>query len=238
MKHEEKALTCLYAITGHDVPEKVISKMPGIAGESLYPVKYKEIAAIAGTARKERLTLDKSAALAYGEILDTLCENFTVLPCRFGTLLKDDDAVTEVLQKRYVFYTRKFKEISGKQEFGLRILWNVIGSDDALSTVGNKPPRGGKEYLLHKVKMVRAGKELKEKRRSAVDKIHKALLDISCRGVKDTAIVANRIVFSGNYLVGKNDRNAFSSKVKAFQKRHPEFKILLTGPWPPYNFVV
>ena len=237
MKHEERVLTCLYAI----VDNRKITVMPdtqGVGGEPLYPVTYLGIAAIAGSADSGQFAFDRQAAVRYGAVLDVLCENFTLLPCRFGTIVKDLEAIQKMLRQRYVFYTKKLKEIRGKQEFGLRILWNVIGNDDASSTVGNKPPRGGKEYLLHKVKMVRAEKELKEKGRNAVDTIHKVLLDISSRGVEDTTMITERMIFSGNYLVGKNDQDVFSSEVKAFQERYPEFKILLTGPWPPYNFVV
>lgn len=235
MKHEEKVLTCLYAITGHDVPEKVISEMPGIAGEPLYPVRYKEIAAIAGTAKKNRFAFDKSAALAYGMILDTLCESFTVLPCRFGALLNDDGAVTEVLQKRYAFYERKLVELEGKKEFGLKIFSGA--KDSAMCSIQcDKKPNDGKEYILQKFQQFKADNELKKGTERAIDVIRLELQEISSK-FEESSQTDGQVAFSGNYLVEKKDADFFCSKVKVLQGQYSELKFLLTGPWPPYNFV-
>ena len=235
MKHEERVLACLYAIAGDGFSETLVSGIPGMAGESLYPVRYNGIVAIAGIVGRERLTLDKSAALAYGEILDTLSENFTVLPCRFGTLLKDDDAITEVLQERCAFYERKLVELKDKKEFGLTILPEKKGA--ATCNVRNDRKAGdGKEYLMLKYQQFKAELELKENTRSAIDVIRLELQEISseCEG---NSSANGQMSFSGSFLVEKKNMDFFCSKVKIFQRRYPELKFLLTGPWPPFSFV-
>ncbi len=222
---DERMLTCMYAIV--DYSAKRLNMPP------LYPVAYKDIAAVVETACKERLAFDQQAAVEYGAALDVLNETFTLLPCRFGTFLQDERAVLQVLQEHYVFYKKKLEELRGKQEFGLKILSEK--SVQVRNANNKKQCKDGKEYLLQKFYEYREDEERKRVNQKTVDVIHEELQKLSSMGVKN-AEISGHVVFSGNYLVEKKAESFFCSKVEALQGMYPELKFLLTGPWPPYNF--
>lgn len=222
---DERMLTCMYAIVDYSAMKL---NMP-----PLYPVIYRDIAAIVETACKERLTFDQQAAIAYGTTVEVLNEKFTLLPCRFGTFLRNEKAVLQILQQQYPVYRKKLEELRGKQEFGLKILseknvWKHNAND-------KKQWKDGKEYLLQKFHDYQAGEGRKQVAQRAVDIIHEELKKLSSMNVKN-AEINGHVVFSGNYLVEKKTESFFCSKVEALQGTYPELKFLLTGPWPPYNF--
>ena len=223
---DERMLTCMYAIV--DYSAKRLNMKP------LYPVTYKDIAAIVETTCKERLIFDRQAVIEYGAALDVLNETFTLLPCRFGTFLQDEKAVLQVLREHYVFYKKKLEELRDKQEFGLKILSEK--SVQVHSENNKKQSKDGKEYLLQKFYEYREDEEQKQVNQKVVDVIHEELQKLSSMSVKN-AEISGHVVFSGNYLVGKKAESFFCSKVEALQRMYPELKFLLTGPWPPYNFV-
>lgn len=223
---DERTLTCMYAIVEYSAVDLNVSP--------LYLVTYRDIAAVVGTTRKERLIFDRKAAIEYGTALEIFNEKFTLIPCRFGTFLRDESAVSQVLQEHYSFYKRKLGELRGKQEFGLKMLseksvWTNNVDD-------KKQSKDGKEYLLKKFCDYQTGEGRKKAIQNTVDSIHEELQKLSSMNVKDAGI-SGHVVFSGNYLVEKKTESFFRSKVEALQKMHPELKFLLTGPWPPYNFV-
>ena len=223
---EEPMLTCLYAIV--DYSAKELNMRP------LYPVTYKDIAAIVETVCKERLAFDQKSAIEYGMTLEVLNEKLTLLPCRFGTFLQDESAVLQLLQEHYFFYKKKLEEIRGKQEFGLKILSEK--SVQAHNANNGKQCKDGKEYLLQKFYDYRADEERRQVDRKTVDVIHEELQKLSSMSVKDVE-TGGQVVFSGNYLVEDGKKSFFCSKVKVLQGVYPELRFLLTGPWPPYNFV-
>ena len=223
---DKQMLTCMYAIV--DYSAKRLNMRP------LYPVAYKDIAAVVETTCKERLAFDQQAAIEYGATLEVLNEKFTLLPCRFGTFLQDENAVLQVLQEHYFFYKKKLEELRGKQEFGLKILSEK--SVQAHNANNKKQCKDGKEYLLQKFYEYRADEERKRVNQKTVDVIHEELQKLSSMSVKN-AEISGHVVFSCNYLVEKKTESFFCSKVEALQGMYPELKFLLTGPWPPYNFV-
>ena len=223
---DERTLICIYAIVDYSVINLNVSP--------LYFVSYKDVTAIVGMIRKERLTFDQQAAIEYGATLEMLNEKFTLLPCRFGTFLQDKNAVLQVLQEHYLFYKKKLKELRDKQEFGLKIL-----SEESVElhiTNDKKQWRDGKEYLLQKFYNYQAGEERRQTIQSTIDTIHEELQKLSSMNVRNTGM-GSHVVFSGNYLVEKSAGSFFCLKVEVLQKMYPKLKFLLTGPWPPYNFV-
>ena len=221
----EKMLTCIYAIADYSVQELMLP---------LYTVIYRDIAAIVGTTCKEELAFDKQAAIEYGATLEVLNEKFTLLPCRFGTFLRNENAVLQVLQQQYFFYKERLEVLRDKQELGLKVL-SEKGAR-AQSANNEKQLKDGKEYLLQKFYDYQADEERRQVVQKTVDIIHGELQKLSSMNVKSSEINGH-VVFSGNYLVEKKTESFFCSKVKVLQGMYPELKFLLTGPWPPYNFV-
>lgn len=223
---DKQMLTCMYAIVDHSA--RRLNMRP------FYPVIYKDIAAIVQVVCKEQLALDQQAALEYGAALEVLNEKFTLLPCRFGTFLQDESAVLQILQGHYFFYKKKLEELRGKQEFGLKILSEKSVQEH--NAKNEKQCKNGKEYLLQKFYEYRADEERKQVNQKTVDVIHEELQKLGSMSVKN-AEINGHVVFSGNYLVEKKAESFFRSRVEALQAMYPELKFLLTGPWPPYNFV-
>jgi len=50
-------------------------------------------------------------------------------------------------------------------------------------------------------------------------------------------LFSDRLLLNSNFLVEKGRLEKFSQAVEKIEKKHPEFKVHYTGPWPPYSFI-
>ncbi|MCG8341274.1 MAG: GvpL/GvpF family gas vesicle protein [Chlorobiales bacterium] len=224
---DQKVLVCcVYGIVDYSAQEL---KIP-----PLYPVVYRDIAAVVGTSCKERLKFDRQAAIEYGHTLEVLHRDFTLIPCRFGTFLQNEHTVSRVLREHYCVYKKKLEEVKDRHEFGLKIMSEKKAQRSNVSN--ERRWESGKEYLMQKFYDYRTHIEAGQDAKKATDVIHGELQRLSNMSLKDTKVNGN-VVFSCNYLVEKRRKSLFCSKVQALQGMYPELRFLLTGPWPPYNFV-
>ena len=56
-------------------------------------------------------------------------------------------------------------------------------------------------------------------------------------GRRSSAGARRPMLLNASYLLDAGDGASFTSAVAAEAAAHPELRIELTGPWPPYSFV-
>ena len=57
---------------------------------------------------------------------------------------------------------------------------------------------------------------------------------VECRTIK---LMTEKLVLNGAYLVPKDRLDEFKSRLSVLKRLYRESKFLMSGPWPPYNFV-
>lgn len=197
------------------------------------------------------LTPDTSHMLAYEKTIALLHRDFTVVPMRYGCVLEEESRIVRLLESRREAYTSLLSELEGCVEMGIRAL-KKCEDDPLYDGEASSPLLMGQErhcagpgldYLaarkLHharKERLAGQGLEVIEKIRGPF-----AGLYIRCkvenRGPRIGNLTLPAHLFSLHFLVPRESLEAFRKRFYSISMRGSS-KLLLSGPWPPFNFVV
>jgi hypothetical protein len=182
---------CVYAIAeGHDGPIPFYSEVP------------------------QRPEPSAEALLAYERVLETLMEEHTLLPMRFGSVLAGEDELEELLTARRDEFSVSLARVRGRVELGIR----------ARLPAETSKPESGRAYLAAKLAT----------RRSAAD-LHAELAPLAADSTYRVTSDPEP-GFAGSYLVDRDRLDAFRRAFDAMRAERPQLGLTCTGPWPPYSF--
>jgi hypothetical protein len=170
----------------------------------------------------------------HARIVQMLHEVCTVLPMRCGMGFQTEAEVHALLRDHAEEFRASLAALQGYEEMGLRVLCSVTAASTAEAGAG-EPPSRTRAYLASR-KTYYAGQDagrrellhVAERMQRPFDGLfHKCrMTPLSCG---DTPIL------SLQFLVRRSDTERFRDAFRRLQQQAPE-KLLLTGPWPPYNF--
>ena len=237
-------LKCIYAVL--DSNQNSDLGIKGLNGGAVYTLAYKDISAAVSDIEKDDLKVNEACALSYGRIIESIMEGCALLPMRFGTLVKGDREVIGLLEECYDKFTVNLRQVRGKSEYGLKVFWDVEKINLQLMVPGGKEDLKGldrlkgdspyKGYLLGKLKEHKLEEALVKKAQGIIEDIHKPLAELSFLN-KFKKMTTQKIILDAVYLVEKEKKDVFVRGFKELSERRQDLKFLLTGPWPPYNFV-
>jgi len=226
----------------------ILVGMNGIAGANLNMVSLDGISAVVSDIRRGELIADKSNALAYAGVIENLAQQFTLLPMRYNSLMESTDSIIKILKRNLNEIQLNLRKVENKCEFGLKIFCNsekLRAEMKAKSVANTKTP--AKPAIENKYSVYRdyLNKKLIEHRSEElllthVDKIiqdittHLAQLNPIHKFKKMTT--ATNII-DVVFLLEKDKKEDLIHIVKDLQNQYTGLRLMLTGPWPPYNFV-
>jgi len=214
----------------------------GLAGRNLSSISYRDVSALVSDV--STVDYNEENILRHEEVIERMMGFQTVLPMRFGTVLESEEKVRAMLAQYYQSFLRNFARLRGRVEMGLKIIWPVeVIKREIDYSVHNPDNRdvtpeqaAGAAYLKEKLKGYRRRKALEEKADRFVQSINSGL-DTCFEEYRIRKLVTEKMVLNGAYLVMKDRVEEFGIKIRDFRSRYPESKFLLSGPWPPYNFI-
>jgi len=187
------------------------------------------------------------------EVVDAFGKLTAVVPFRFGTILKDEEAAFKMLeddQKRFRTLLSKF---TGKEEWGIKVYADsqkfknyLVKSAPKLKELAEKKKKQsrGIAYLLGK----RMEEDLKDKVAVQLNNI----AEIIFREAKKDAFEAKLtktlpkkltgkdkgMILNSAYLVEKEKISDFQRQIKRLREKYErvglDFEV--SGPWPAYSF--
>jgi len=185
--------------------------------------------------------------MAHQQRLASLIDRYTVLPFRFGTLLPDEKAIQHLLKAQYEEWQTALQRLVGTTEWGIKIQCEkqrLVASlaetapelAEQRQAIAQVSP--GMAYFKRKKLLQAAEQLIQTKMESYVRDSHAQLSNQAKQAVSNTA--QTDTIFNGAYLVDDQNKSVFVQTVKALQTHYAKAGLSyeLTGPWPPYNFVV
>ena len=203
----------LYAITAHPGPP-----LPAVA--PLRAVPAGGLAAICAPAEEREVTPD--ALWRHEQVVEALMEDRDLLPVRFGTRLDDDAAAARSVAERHAELEAALERVRGAVELSVRAVLTEPAEDAAPAE------STGADYLRAKRRATAAHDTVA----NAVHEPLAALARASAQRPPRPPMEALRAA----YLVDRGAVGAFAKLVARLDERHPELRLLCTGPWPPYSF--
>jgi hypothetical protein len=224
---------------------------PGLKGRPLQVVAENGLAAVFSEIDQSDALLTTEAATEYHDVIARMHRERDLIPFRFRTLLDGVSDVREVLRA----YRDRFSEVltllEGCVEMGLRILLPEKCSEDERSrqargsAVGEKrldEALPGTSYLLSRKLHYTRDLFLEDVTQRTVDEYSSHFRELCTAITYERATECSHkgersVMVSVYFLVPRDKEQSFRDAFHALddQKRA---RARMTGPWPPYNFVV
>jgi hypothetical protein len=218
----------------------------GGAGEPVYAVNYRDIAAVVSKTPVAMFDPTRENALAHEHVIETVMKNYTIIPMSFGTVFRTEDDIREVLKSIYSSLKDVLNQMAGKIEFGLKVNWERDQIIEELKQQDEDIRRFHSEIVRKQLQSTyfarmqlgrMIDKALSERATSYVREIYEGLRGI-CVASRDNKPIGDNMIMNAAFLVERRREAEFDSMVNKIAKKYGRrLKFKYTGPWPPYNFV-
>ena len=230
----------MYALA--DRPEASLPTQPGLGGEPLLAIAYRDIAVVASPVAATRVQATEADLWAYEAVVEALMEDRAVLPWRFGSVLSDEEAARALLAAHYADFWANLALVRRRVELGLCVLWDPgeLATPPVLQPErragGNGEADSGRAYLMAKLERELVCRERQKEGAGLVQVLHGPLAMIAARSQCKT-LPTPGMLMTGVYLVDLDAVAGFKRQVDALKSAHFDLEFLCTGPWPPYSFI-
>lgn len=218
----------------------------GIDGGSLYAISCGDLVAAAGTVTRAKILPTTENVLRHEAIVEAVHREGASVPVRFGTVLPDTDAVRETLAAHREQLTKDIACVGDKQEMGVIVLWSQSEADsDGLAAEDTRQDddegasqqhHSGTRYMLARFREYKREAELRDKATSIQWDVD-GVLRIHTLDSKHSVLPTPGIAVRASYLIEPGQIGSFTLAFDELRRQRSDLRMLLTGPWPPYNFV-
>jgi hypothetical protein len=198
-------------------------------------------------------------------VIDAAARQFPLLPVRLATVYSGDAAVCAALAEHNGQLLDVLRRVGGRIEWGVKAYAaqepeaapesgtaesDMAGPAPAARNLAagdtgeDAGPEGGAglAYLKRRRTQLTAAREAKATAVNAAQAVH---ADLTAKAT-DTRLhppqsaqlsgVRQPMLLNAAYLLDPSDASTFTAAVAGQATAHPELRVELTGPWPPYSF--
>jgi hypothetical protein len=186
-------------------------------------------------------------ARRHEQILESVREQrATVVPMRLFTIYESTDSLRRTLERERVFLAAALGRLAGRTEWGVKLFAGTVAEDTGGDADPQEDEAGpGESYLRRRRAADQRTEELSRELHERADQAHLRLAGAAVEArvnplqPPELSEHEGTMVLNGVYLVDNNAVEAFSAEVTRLQDEYAGegIDVLLTGPWPPYNFV-
>ncbi|MFI6229917.1 GvpL/GvpF family gas vesicle protein [Micromonospora echinospora] len=215
----------------------------------------------------EDLVWLERTARAHHRVVDVLARTGPVVPARLATVHTDERRLAVLLHDRRADLTATLARLAGHQEWGVKgyVLPGGPALADGGATSPGKAAGGagnvavdvggagtpaaggtgaGAAYLRRRRAQLRARETGQQAAAQSAAAVHTELAGHAAEARRHTpqdsrlSGASHPMALNGAYLVPVEGLAGFRAVVAALATRHPALRLELTGPWPPYSFIV
>lgn len=220
----------LYCIM-EDFPDLTLPQICGVAGEKVFPVSGHDLNAIV-TEYDAGTSVDIAALIAYRDVIDCFHRLYTVVPMRYGCVFDKQSGLLCFIRNHSEHYHGLLKRLDGLVEMGIRILCDNTAAPSRDAGAAATCCDNGCSFLLKRKNHYQRMDEATETQQAFIRHFQD-----SFSGLYEDSMVEQRLhLLSLYFLVPKASVNGFQTTFHRIKAGIAE-KLLLSGPWPPYNFV-
>lgn len=190
---------------------------------------------------------------AHEHVIAALMQDTTVVPLKFGTILKDEQAALKMLRDQEEQFKSLLAKFAGKVEWGLKVyvdkqafIKHVMQTEQRFTDLEHKREKlsRGAAYLLGR----KREEEVEEYVANQFDEVTEEIfqdLENDASEAQMNDIMPQRMtgekqemILNAAYLVERNKVDQLLQRGTNLMKKY-EFMGLdleFSGPWPPYNF--
>jgi hypothetical protein len=172
------------------------------------------------------ISREPEIVLAFGEQVMSIHQQATLIPMRYGSVLRDENVVIQHLLDHEARYQTQLAELENCEEMGIRLQLGLT-TDDTIPT----PQVSGHDYLLAR-KHAYAIPEHAEQQASRLNNELAGLYRQHCAAI---SVFNGQRTYLLSYLVPRTELQVFRDRLNALADSRADLGFI-SGPWPPYNF--
>jgi hypothetical protein len=220
----------------------------GIMESPVYTVGYKRLAAAVSNIPFKQMESNLNDIVSHQRVVEAAHRVSTVLPVRFGVILKDEEGIKKLLATSYKDYGDKMGQLHGKDEIGIKVLLSKSSmksireaagmSEDALKIKAEmSESKPGTSYFLK----LRLDDSVKNETLKIIDRMAGEIHRTLGQDADQSKLLKNdigEIILNASYLVDRNKVASFDDKLKQLRDKYETEGLTLhrSGPWAPYSF--
>ena len=243
-------MSCLFYCVCRHPGSELSGSLLGVGGRPVYQVAHQGLSVALSQIGLADLDPDIPRVRAYERVVLSYHRQGVVVPMRYGCVVEQESQAIQLLEEHGPHYEALLQELDGCVEMGLRVLlpsgpWAGVtpgGPEGSREVAEPYPPdpgaaidRLGLAYLTaRKAHYAHQDRWTKEYRQAA-DRCQAqfATLFVKC---KMEAPSARLPLLSLYFLLPRSAVELFRQAFRQLTETESA-RLLLSGPWPPYNFV-
>ncbi len=171
----------------------------------------------------------------HAQVVQALHAICAVLPMRHGISFDTEAEVRAILSEHGAQFRRTLDDLQGCGEMGVRAICRARTASPPCTGAAHAELSPARAYLAarqcHYAARDAAAKEVSE----LVKRTERAFEGLFARSRTESFFLRDHHMLSLHFLVRRDETERFRGAFRRLEQRAPE-KLLLTGPWPPYNF--
>lgn len=242
----------LYCLFQHSEELEIEELSGGVEGQPIVVLAHSGLMAVVSVFSAPELPQgDMDTIMTYRRVIDFFHRKRTIIPMRYGSVFPGERQVVRFLEEHSEEYCALLEALDGCVEMGIRVLPNSSGSQET-AVEPPSPNRAarisgvagtGKGYLSARRRHYADRDQFAEAEKAVIEMVRRPFSGhfVRCKVEKSMPIMGNQgssgRMLSLYFLVRRKDMEEFRRIFQDFTARCSE-KMLLSGPWPPFNFVV
>lgn len=240
-------MSCLvYCICPHPGPQPSGS-LRGVGGKPVYQVAHRCLSATFSRIGPADLTPDLPRLRAFARVVHSYHQQGPIIPLRYGCTVPQESQLVDFFDQHYLHYEALLKDLEGCVEMGVRILLPTAalggvssGSPQSCQEIAKSanllaPSRLGLAYLTarkaHYARQDRWTREYRQAEERCLAHFQGLFVKAKIEGPSPRLPL-----LSLYFLVPTSRVEAFRQAFRRLTETQSA-RLLLSGPWPPYNFV-
>lgn len=198
----------------------VKQKKTGLQNKQIMFIHFRAISAVVSLCNPAQLSVNKSSVLKHTQIIESIYNQTDIIPFQFGVFLESELHIKGLIKNHYTNFKNQLYTLRNQTEYGFKIYFEapVNHKKDKENT--------GKKYLKEKVRKNQLCREI-------VSDFQEKIKDF-CTATKQSFNDGNTLFLDLFCLVPRESMKDFEYYVHSLEMKN---NYVLTGPWPPYNFV-
>ncbi len=209
---------------------------PGPDGTPLQPgmavVAAHGLAAVVARVEETNWAPSVSSVLAFENAVEAIHASRTVIPLRYGCLMESESAILRLLENQHQEYAALLDRLGGMTEMGIRVL-----CPERPTLPAESPLSPGAAYLTSLRKRYGSGNSLAPEEAQLAEGIAGLLSGCYKEQRAEISPADQGRLLSLYFLTPKTGVKRFRNRARKIRPT-AGVKLLFSGPWPPYNFVV
>jgi hypothetical protein len=250
MHPNNRSTACLLYCIYHHGEAGPVAGMTGVQDQAVETVCSNDLCA-AVSALSDAVPASRVAELKrYGQVVAACHRSHATIPMRYGSIFKDQGEIGCHLEECGNAYQKLLLKLADCEEMGIRLLLPAVrapwpsgqrfsGMDSDDNAVVQAMALPGKAYLARQKKRYGLTDGFIQRAEAVLfdwRELFKGLF-VECRWERpDWKALQKAPILSAYFLVPRRNLVGFQETFVHVRRRRPE-KALLSGPWPPYNFV-